>query len=250
MKEKEIVFGDGISVGEASHYFSADDSKKDELRYFDYKVGGRILHITSNSGVFSKNHVDRGSELLINTVRRDFADGLAVSHCCDNKCSARGDIRIADLGTGYGIILLSLLAAIAGSSGVGYEVSNRALRLARINAKKNGFREVVEFVGGDLSERLDDSNSELFDIVVTNPPIRAGKNTVYDFFGFAEKNLAVGGAFYAVISKNQGAGSAKKYLEELFGNAKIAAKDGEFRIIKCYKNCDVDARKLPQMEEF
>lgn len=247
----EVIFGEGISVQEVtenhSHYFLQSDDRQDELRYFDYKVGGRVLHITSNSGVFSKNHVDRGSELLIKTV------------IADVEASQRASLRLADMGTGYGVILLSLLAALRGSSGIGYEISNRALRLARINAKKNGLRDRAEFVGGNLSDLLRGEVSaaggggpvsarEMFDIVVTNPPIRAGKSTVYDFFEFARGNLKDGGALYAVISKNQGAASARKHLEALFGDAEFVAKDGEFRVIRCFKPSGGGGER--GMEEF
>lgn len=239
----------------ASHYFTSDSALEDELRYFDYVVAGKTLHITSNSGVFSKNHVDRGSELLIRTVLTEQAETP-----CGAAGVSAGALRIADLGTGYGIILLSLLCGLENSRGTGFEVSNRALRLARINAKKNKLRDRAEFVSGDLrlhaenprlhAEKLrrdaegsdetddrgkaegDEMRLPCFDLIVTNPPIRAGKDVVYAFFDFAKNALSECGSFYAVISKNQGANSARKYLETLFGNAEVVAREGEFRVIK------------------
>lgn len=210
-----------------SHYFT-DSRLKDEIRHFEYKVGGKTLHITSNAGVFSKNHVDRASDLLIRTL------GL------EREEKYREDtIRIADLGTGYGIILLSLMIHYPRATGVGYEVSNRALRLARINAKKNGMRERVVLESGDLRQKEDCSAP--FDLIVTNPPIRAGKDAVYAFYDFAFRNLVAGGTLYVVISKNQGADSTKKYLEELFGNAEVIERESEFRVIKMTKTAEKTA---------
>lgn len=202
---------------ELSHYFT-DDDLKDEMRHFEYKVAGKVLQITSNTGVFSKNHIDRASDLLIRTIGKE---ELASVN------------RIADLGTGYGILLLSLLVQFDESVGVGYELSNRALRLARINAKKNGMRARVNFESGDLRKKGDCDLP--FDLIVTNPPIRAGKDVVYAFYDYAFRNLAEGGHFYVVISKNQGANSSKRYLEELFGNAEVVKRESEFRVMKMIK---------------
>ncbi|MDO4753926.1 MAG: methyltransferase [Bacillota bacterium] len=230
--EEIFDFSDGPFHEESlSHYFTDDGELKDEIRHFEYKILGKTLQITSNSGVFSKNHVDRASDLLIHSVLK--CEDVLQRDACSGGTEA---IRIADLGSGYGIILLSLLTVLKDSIGVGYEVSNRAGRLARINAKKNGLKERVRFEPGDLRQKEDCEAP--FDLVVTNPPIRAGKDVVYAFYEFAFRNLSPNGRLYVVISKNQGANSTKKYLEELFGNAEIVKKESEFRVIKAIKQGD------------
>ncbi len=293
-REEFDLFDDGISIDEAaklaSHYFTDDEKLEDEFRNFDYRIGATTLHLTSNSGVFSKNHVDKASKLLIETVLKEEAEHVvgregrgsvlfeqAGEHLIKSADSEQmRAIRIADLGTGYGVILLALLSRIKGTVGTGYEVSSRALRLAKINAKKNGLKDRVEFLRGDIRRLMeeeaelfsdDDNVSEerasveatveenagrntthsdelvktegkprvMYDIVVTNPPIRAGKEICYKFYDFAKMHLEKGGRLYVVISKNQGASSTKKHLFELFGNAEIVEKEGEFRVICCVK---------------
>ena len=59
----------------------------------------------------------------------------------------------------------------------------------------------------------------VFDAVITNPPIRAGKAVIYKMFEDAKAHLVPGGALYLVIRKQQGAPSALKFLRELYAGA-------------------------------
>ncbi|MBI4970472.1 MAG: peptide chain release factor N(5)-glutamine methyltransferase [Candidatus Omnitrophica bacterium] len=75
--------------------------------------------------------------------------------------------RILDIGTGSGCILLSLLKYFSGSSGLGIDISERALEIARENAGRLGLTERVSFQTGDLLSGLADQQ---FDLIVSNPP--------------------------------------------------------------------------------
>ncbi|MFA4993808.1 MAG: HemK/PrmC family methyltransferase [Bdellovibrionales bacterium] len=78
----------------------------------------------------------------------------------------RKNIRILDLGTGTGCILLSLLKALPESSGVGIDLNEKALDVARENARENQLFDRAEFKIGNWSEDL----TEKFDLVISNPP--------------------------------------------------------------------------------
>ena len=109
------------------------------------------------------------------------------------------------------------------------DVNERALDLTRRNLARNGVEaDVIESdgfaaIGG------------MFRQVVTNPPIRAGKQVIYAMFDEAFERLEPGGALSVVIRKQQGAPSALKHFETTFGNAEIAAKDAGYWIIRAYK---------------
>ena len=75
-------------------------------------------------------------------------------------------LRILDLGTGTGCILLALLAELPGATGIGVDVSERAVAAATDNARRNGLSERARFQTGNWGEGL----GERFDIVVSNPP--------------------------------------------------------------------------------
>lgn len=106
------------------------------------------------------------------------------------------------------------------------DVNHRALALAEKNAAANGVSlEVLESDGfAALSGRR-------FDWVVTNPPIRAGKQVIYGMFAQAAKALLPGGGLCLVIRKQQGAESCLKYLKTLFGQVDILKKSGGFWVL-------------------
>ena len=76
-------------------------------------------------------------------------------------------LRILDLCTGSGCILLSLLHELGNSGGLGTDLSEEALEAARENAVRLGLQERAAFRQGDLWEPVGD---ERFDLIVSNPP--------------------------------------------------------------------------------
>jgi release factor glutamine methyltransferase len=80
--------------------------------------------------------------------------------------AADAPTTILDLGTGSGAILLALLAQLPQATGVGVDVSEGALTMARRNAEKLGVASRATFIAGDWSRGVEQS----FDVVVANPP--------------------------------------------------------------------------------
>jgi release factor glutamine methyltransferase len=75
-------------------------------------------------------------------------------------------LRILDLGTGTGAILLALLAELPNATGLGIDISEEALAVARGNADQNGLTRRAAFQRGDWAEGI----AEPFDLIVSNPP--------------------------------------------------------------------------------
>ena len=180
--------------------------------------GGIALSFVVDDGVFSKNRVDPGTDLLIRSVPP--LSGRAL-----------------DLGCGYGAAGISLALLNPGADMWFCDVNERAVGLCRINHER--------LLPGSSAEAreakilLSDGFSALagvnFDAVISNPPIRAGKATVYRLFREARAHLAEGGALYIVIQKKQGMKSAFAELTGLFGAcADIAGKAG-YHVLKSVK---------------
>ncbi len=110
------------------------------------------------------------------------------------------------------------------------DVNARAIRLAGENASRNqvSFAQIVQSDGFTNLEGM-------FDHILTNPPVRAGKAVVHSFFDGAYKHLVPGGCLYVVLQKKQGAPSAATYLEALFGNCTAIAKSAGFRVLRCQR---------------
>lgn len=227
MKKKQNKMGQ-------SHYFIEDYDLESDKDSFECTPLNATLTFHTDSGVFSKKHLDKASELLICTVAEEEAAFVGSLET----------FSFADLGTGYGAVLIALSRHFKHAKGLGIEVNRKALDLAHQNVKQNKLASRVELMGGDATEiglSEEDPNESCWDVVVTNPPIRAGKNVVYGFFTAAERMLKPGGRFYAVISKNQGAKSSAVYLETLFPEVEVVAKKGEFRVIRATKGLAASA---------
>ncbi len=87
----------------------------------------------------------------------------------DHGIAARGrtaPLRILDLGTGTGAILLALLVEFPQATGLGIDISEDALQIARVNAQLNGLSTRASFQRGDWMQGLEGP----FDLIVSNPP--------------------------------------------------------------------------------
>ena len=106
-----------------------------------------------------------------------------------------------------------------------------ALELAKKNAEINKITNVSIFE----SAAYDNVTKTDYATIVTNPPIRAGKNVVHDILSGAFDHLKVGGQLFAVLQKKQGAGSAQKKMTDVFGNCEIILKDKGYYILMSVK---------------
>lgn len=193
------------------HYFTSDPTVKSEERIIEYEIKGKTLSFISDNGVFSKNHVDSATELLVKTIY-DEVNG-----------------KILDVGCGYGVIGITLATNNKVTEVTMIDINHRALELAKRNSLRNKVEEKTKVLESNGFEQI----KEKYDAVVTNPPIRAGKLVIYQIYADAKEHLLDGGALYIVINKKHGAPSTIKYLEELFGNVEVLDKKAGFNVIKC-----------------
>ena len=101
-------------------------------------------------------------------------------------------ISILDIGTGSGCILISLICEIKGSIGLGIDISNEAIKVAKINSKKYCTTNSIKFLKSSITRLLD----RKFDVVVANPPYirsRDIKNLETDIKNFEPKIALDGG---------------------------------------------------------
>ena len=199
----------------SEHYYSRNPHVKSEPKQWNAVLRDRNFTFETDAGVFSKGEVDFGSRLLIDTFRAPDVDG-----------------DVLDVGCGYGPVGLSIAFLLPDRSIQMVDVNERALALSETNAKKNGVSNTVIY----SSDALDAVETQDFAAILTNPPIRAGKETVFKIYDQACEHLAVGGELWVVIQKKQGAPSTIARLEELFGNAEIVGKSKGYYIIKSKKH--------------
>ncbi|MCZ8517250.1 class I SAM-dependent methyltransferase [Paenibacillus filicis] len=197
----------------SEHYYSKKPSMAHDLQTIEEPLRGRKFTFVTDAGVFSKKGVDYGSALLIETME------LA------------GNAKVLDVGCGYGPIGLAAAALASEGEVTMVDINERALNLAKQNAERNGIRNVRILQSDKLEAVMDQS----FDAVLTNPPIRAGKDTVHAIFEQAHQVLVQGGSLWVVIQKKQGAPSAWSKLESLYEQVEEVERDKGYWIIKATK---------------
>lgn len=193
------------------HYFSQQPQSHSSPKTWQYQLRNKTYTFTSDIGVFSKNDVDFGSRLLIEqfvepTIPGDFLD----------------------LGCGYGPIGIALAGSYPKRKVTMVDVNQRALNLASKNVEQNDIHN-LELI---QSDRLSSLKSHKFASIVTNPPIRAGKQVVHAMFEDSAQALYDGGDLWIVIQKKQGAPSALKKLEKLFTYVEVVKKSKGYYILK------------------
>ncbi|SDE58585.1 16S rRNA (guanine1207-N2)-methyltransferase [Paenibacillus sp. UNCCL117] len=195
------------------HYYSAKPGARHDLHRLEETLRGHKLMLLTDAGVFSKKGVDFGSKLLIETM--SFPDNA----------------QVLDVGCGYGPIGLSAALLAAKGHVTMVDINERAVELARQNAEANRIQNVTIM----QSDRLEAVQDNRFDVVLTNPPIRAGKEIVHSIFEQACEALKPGGSLWVVIQKKQGAPSAYAKLEMLFAEVKEVERDKGYWIVQATK---------------
>ena len=191
------------------HYYTRDPRSESRPVDCEYVYRGERLCFQTDAGVFSKGEVDTGTRLLLEALPPEM----------------RGEVL--DLGCGWGVIGISVARRWPSCRVTLADVNRRALELSRENAKRNGADVVcVE------SDGMQAFAGKTFDAVVTNPPIRAGKQVIYKMFADAARCLNPGGALYLVIRKQQGAESCLRYLRTLYRAVDKLDRSGGFWVLR------------------
>ena len=192
------------------HYFINDPLapvNQKEITFWFLGVSGSL---TSADGVFSKDGIDYGSRVLAETV-------VALPDLSGS---------LLDLGCGLGVIGLLAKKYHPGLDVTLSDVNERAVGLARVNsaAWEQDNRTVVSDGFSEIHE--------LFDCIVTNPPIRTGKSVIYPLFDDALEHLKPQGRLYIVMRRSQGAESAVDHLRGLCDVA-VVRKERGYWVMQC-----------------
>lgn len=192
-----------------SHYFENDNNLKSNIKELSYKYNSSFFVFYSDNGVFSKKNIDYGSRLLLETYLKENIT----------------NVEVLDVGCGYGFI--GIVISILTSSYVDMiDINKRAIHLTKRNIKRYD-----NFKGNAF---LSDAYSEIhkkYDVIITNPPIRVGKEKLLEILNGAFDYLKENGTLYFVIRKDQGALTIKKILEEN-KSVEIINKDKGYLILK------------------
>lgn len=193
------------------HYYTQTPTSQSRPALLHVELLGEHMVFHTDAGVFSRTELDPGSALLIES-----AGNLSG--------------QVVDMGCGWGPIGLFLARKNPSAQFLMADVNERAVELTRRNIRENQIPNARALQSDGLA-----ALPETFDYFISNPPIRAGKKVIYDWFAQAQRRLVPGGALMIVIRKQQGAPSALSYLKEIFGDAGVIARSKGYWILRAQK---------------
>ena len=191
-------------------YFAENPDAEHDIHELNVQLLGQNMTFLTDAGVFSKKMIDYGSQTLLKCL--DFHKQESV----------------LDVGCGYGTLGLTLVKAKEVKATL-VDINQRALDLARQNADRN--QVLATIFQSNVYQNVEGK----FHHIISNPPIRAGKQVVHEVIAGGYTHLLDDGDLTIVIQKKQGAPSAKAKMEEVFGNCEILKKDKGYYILRSRK---------------
>lgn len=183
-------------MSETDHYFTAQPASPDERRLLRVYLAGRELEVETAGGIFSPDHVDLGTRVLLDHVPVPPDEG-----------------DLLDLGCGWGPIALTLALRSPAARVWAVDVNERSLDLTRRNAERLGLPNVHAV----RPEQVPDDVR--FAAIWSNPPIRVGKAALHAMLTQWLGRRAPGGAAHLVVGKNLGADSLQRWIAAELGLA-------------------------------
>jgi 16S rRNA (guanine1207-N2)-methyltransferase len=197
------------------HYYTENSTTEQVKKKISHTIANKEMTFITSNAVFSKDSIDFGSHFLIETILNQ---DLPIK-------------QTLDIGCGYGAIGVTLATFLPDSMITMVDVNERAVALANENAQLNNVASFAKAHVSNICEQVEGR----FNTIITNPPIRAGKQVVHTIYEQAYDYLVPGGKLYVVIQKKQGAPSSMEKMKDLFGNCEMIARKSGYHILLSVK---------------
>ncbi|MGN6220327.1 MAG: class I SAM-dependent methyltransferase [Microbacterium sp.] len=207
------------------HYFSATPASPENLRRVRVRLAGRDLDVTTAGGVFSPDHVDSGTAVLLANTPPPPAGG-----------------DFLDLGCGWGPIALSLALDAPHATVWAVDVNERALDLVRRNAEALGLSNINASLPDDVPDDV------VFRTIRSNPPIRVGKNELHGLLERWIPRLDERSDAWLVVQRNLGSDSLQRWLAATFAHGYSVHRSATargFRVLKVRRHGSPPTEDIP-----
>ncbi len=207
------------------HYFSATPASPENLRRVRVRLAGRDLDVTTAGGVFSPDHVDSGTGVLLANTPPPPAGG-----------------DFLDLGCGWGPIALSLALDAPHATVWAVDVNERALDLVRRNAEALRLDNINASLPDDVPDDV------VFRTIRSNPPIRVGKNELHGLLERWIPRLDERSDAWLVVQRNLGSDSLQRWLAATFAHGYSVHRSATargFRVLKVRRHGSPPTEDIP-----
>ena len=191
-----------------NHYFTNNDELKENIQKVNVDIHSINYYFYTDNGVFSKGELDYGTELLLKTFKYTYPQ----------------DKKALDIGCGCGPIGIYL-------SKLGFNVDMTDVNEKTINLSKKALNEQMLKANVFKSDAYENINNR-YDYIISNPPIRVGKEKLYEIIMNAKKHLNENGEVWLVVRKKQGADSLVRDMKEIYKTVNVINKKKGFCVIK------------------
>lgn len=206
------------------HYFSEAPGSELKLREISVQLAGRTYDVVTANAVFSPEHIDTGTQVLLKNTPAPPPGG-----------------DLLDLGCGWGPISLHLALSSPHATVWAVDVNERALDLVRRNALKLGLANVNAVLPDDVPDGV------AFRAIFSNPPIRVGKSELHSMLQAWIPRLEPSSDAWLVVQRNLGSDSLQRWLDtELdddFAVSRAATSKG-FRVLRVKREAQPFAGEL------
>jgi 16S rRNA (guanine1207-N2)-methyltransferase len=204
MRERPAPDGQG-----PDHYFSAETEAASRERRVQVTARGLTLQLWTDAGMFSPGHVDRGSLILAKALQ------------------LRAGTRVLDWGAGYGFLGILAARLCPDCHVTMVEINQRAAALAERNVRELRLAN-ARVISGAAPEALGD---ETYDVVISNPPLHAGRPAVDALIADAAQRLTPGGELWLVVPTRKGARGFLAYMAERLAETRTVDVTGGYRVL-------------------
>ena len=194
-----------------SYYFDKNTDTKSNEKTVHVNIKNNVYTFITDNNVFSKRGLDFGTRTMLESIDLN---------------NITGDIL--DFGCGYGPVGIYIKSNTNSNVDM-VDINERAIELAKKNAKLN--RVDVNIYYSDIYSE----ETKKYDYIITNPPIRVGKEILYKILVGALDHLKDNGKLIFVINKDQGAKSTMEYLKTYY-DVQILDKNKGFYVFQCQKH--------------
>lgn len=194
-----------------AHYFTNENNNIEDIKKVNVNIKEISYYFYTDNGVFSKGELDLGTQILLNTFEYSYPQ----------------DKKVLDIGCGCGPIGIYL-------SKLGFTVDMCDVNLKAIELSKKAINEQ------NLKANVFESDAYLnvinkYDYIISNPPIRVGKQKLYEIIMKAHDYLQDKGEVWLVVRKDKGAESLVRDMKKVYSNVEVIEKKKGFHIIKACK---------------